>query len=74
MKLLSDAELKEKLFWYFRRNFKSLNEAGREFQCSQSFISMVTHGKKPPTEKMMAAIGIKKVSGYVETDPTSADQ
>lgn len=66
MKFLTSAEVKEKVFWYFRRNFKNQSEAATKYQCSIAFISAVATGRKPPTERMMADIGIRKVSGYVD--------
>jgi hypothetical protein len=66
MRFLTNAEVKEKIFWYFRRNFKTQSEAAEKYQCSTAFISAVATGRKPPTERMLADIGIKKVSGYVD--------
>jgi len=65
--LLAGDEVMEIIFWHFRRNFRNQKEAGEHYGCSNAFISAVQSGKKPPTKKMMADMGINRarVTAYV---------
>lgn len=59
-KKLTDEEMKDYCFWYFRNNFKGQAEAAEKYDCTVSFISAVSTRKKPPTRPMMDDMGLSK--------------
>lgn len=64
MDLMKRSEICEEFFWYVRSNFRTNQKAADLFDCSSSFISAVSNGKKEPNEKMLEKMGYEKVEGF----------
>lgn len=43
--------------------------AARALNTGQTDLSLMVHGKRPPTRRVLAAMGLQKVSAYVPLPP-----
>lgn len=64
--LLSLKDAGERFGRYINKRFRRQVLAATHYDVSAPFISAVVNGKKGPTAEMLADMGLKKVSGYIE--------
>jgi hypothetical protein len=67
MKILTDEQVAKMFRKHVRSNFDSNGEAGVHYGCTSQYVSQVICGARPPNEKIMRSLGIKKVKGYMTT-------
>lgn len=65
IEFLSDSDVAEKIFWYFRSNYKTQNEAAERYGVSAQLISAISKGNVNPNDKMLLDLGLKKIKGYM---------
>ena len=65
MEFIKQEDLNEMMFWHFRRNWRTAQEAAEHYQCTPQFISNVQNGRALPNEKMRRELGIRLVQGFV---------
>lgn len=64
--MLTKEQVSDKIFWYFRTNYKSLKDAAEELGCSVAYLSAMQTGVRNPSKEMLDRLGIEKKTVYIE--------
>lgn len=64
--MLTKEQVTDKVFWYFRINYKSLKDAAKELGCTSAYLSAMQTGARSPSKEILDKLGIEKKTIYVE--------
>ena len=68
MDILTPGEMRVRLLQHIRKHYRFQTRAAKDWGVQDQYLSAVLHGRNPPSDKILNAVGFERVVVYKRID------